>query len=59
MIAYLVWCLVGFFCGVVWTLAIGAVLGNSHIGTISVLLIGVIVGLVAACVIRGIMVRLD
>jgi len=57
-IAYFVWYLAGFFCGIVWTLAIGAVLGYSHTGTVSVLLIGFVIGLIAACIIRGIISRI-
>jgi len=58
MRAYLVWYLVGFFCGVDWTLAIGAALGYSHAGTITVLVIGIVLGLIAAWIISRMMSRI-
>jgi uncharacterized membrane protein (UPF0136 family) len=57
-IAHFVWLLFGLFCGIVWTLAIGAVLGYSHAGTITVLLIGVVLGLIAAWIISRMMSRI-
>jgi len=58
MIAYLVWYLAGLFSGVVWTLSVGAALGYSHASTITVLLIGIVLGLMASWMIRGIISRI-